>query len=54
MNVRIDTLFDIYHIPRVKTLEELETTVFDYSTISQYLDEDRTNAMNILDKWINT
>lgn len=54
MNVRIDTLFDIYHIPRVKTLEELETTVFDYSTISQYLDEDITNAMNILDKWINT
>lgn len=52
MNVRMDTLFGTYHIPRVKSLDELLSSVFDYSSITQCLEEDRHKAMKIIDKWI--
>lgn len=52
MNVRIETLFEIYHIPKVKSLDRLVTTFFDYSSISTYLNMDRKYAEETLYKWI--
>lgn len=52
MNVRMDTLFQSYNIPRIKRLEDLVSTSFDYASITESLENDRNNAEQILKNWL--
>lgn len=52
MNTRMDTLFSLYKVPRIKSFVELENMHFDYTQINRLLEQDRNVAVNMLHKWI--
>lgn len=53
MNTRIDTLFSLYKIPKVKSLTDLINTPFNYKQIFSLLEQDRNKSINIIKRWIN-
>lgn len=52
MNARMDTLFSQYKVPKVKSLPDLLYTPFNYEQISMLLEQDRNEAVRILNSWI--
>lgn len=52
MNARMDTLFTQYKVPKVESLPDLITAIFDYEQTAILLEKERNKAAVILNSWI--